>query len=116
MVSQVKTAISLCPSAAELLTLGTPRLVGRSSKDDYPTTIKSVEVVADIKPDYEKITTLEAGHHSLRSRGLQLGRHRQAEIPRYSPLDDRRRHDRGVREELLCTGWDKRRGRKPASC
>lgn len=59
LVRGVSTVVSLSPSAAELLMLGTPRLIGRSASDDFPTSNKDVPVVANIKPDYEKIASLK---------------------------------------------------------
>jgi iron complex transport system substrate-binding protein len=58
-VRKPNTVVSLSPSASELVSLCYPKMVGRTSKDDYPPMLKNVEVVANIKPDYEKIASLK---------------------------------------------------------
>ncbi len=58
-VPQVHTVASLCPSAAELLSLGNPKIVGISTHTNFPATLKNIDFVADVKPDYEKLAALK---------------------------------------------------------
>lgn len=58
-VKPIRTAVSLCPSAAEILMIGTPRVIGRSKADNFPPSILAAPVVADVKPDYERIAELK---------------------------------------------------------
>ena len=58
-VRPVWTAVSLSPSAAELLSITSVRLVGRSASDNYPKSVIGVPVVGNIKPDYEQIASIK---------------------------------------------------------
>ena len=58
-IARVKTVVSLCPSAAELLSLGVPKTIGISSRDNFPPTLKGTPIVADIKPNYELLAKLK---------------------------------------------------------
>lgn len=58
-----RSVVSLSPSTTELcasLGLGF-RLAGRTSACNFPTSVKNVPAVADVKPDYEKITEIHPG-------------------------------------------------------
>ena len=59
LVRPVWTAVSLSPSAAELLSITSVRLVGRSASDNYPKSASGVPVVGNIKPDYEQIASIK---------------------------------------------------------
>ena len=53
------TVISLSPSTSEMVGLaGSVKLAGRTKADNYPDTIPDAPIVADLKPDYEKITAI----------------------------------------------------------
>jgi iron complex transport system substrate-binding protein len=60
---QSHTVISLSPSTTELVSLYgmNYQLIGRTRSCNYPTTIEKVPIVADVKPDYEKIAGLKPG-------------------------------------------------------
>ncbi|MHB8636034.1 MAG: ABC transporter substrate-binding protein [Fimbriimonadaceae bacterium] len=58
-VRPVRTAVSLSPSTTELLAIGSVRTIGRSAADDFPSSITGVPIVANVKPDYEKIASLK---------------------------------------------------------
>jgi len=54
-----RTVVSLSPSTTEILLNVNliPKLAGRTQFDDYPVSqVKSVPIVAGLKPDYEKLT------------------------------------------------------------
>ena len=51
-----RSVISLSPSTTEVLALTGSPLQGRSKACNYPATVSQIDVVADLKPDYEKIT------------------------------------------------------------
>ena len=51
--------VSLSPSTSELLSQYSIQFVGRTKADNYPTSINSIQIVADLKPDYEKLTRLK---------------------------------------------------------
>jgi iron complex transport system substrate-binding protein len=55
------TVVSLSPSATEIVaTYGKPEmLVGRTQACNYPSKVKDVSVVAFIKPNYEKILSIQ---------------------------------------------------------
>ncbi len=56
-----RRVICLSPAATEIVggaLLSEPAIVGRTQADNYPEDIGHVDVVAVVKPDYEKITKL----------------------------------------------------------
>jgi iron complex transport system substrate-binding protein len=54
-----KAVISLSPSTTEMVAFAGVRLIGRTKADDYPGQVATVEVVADLKPNYERIAQLK---------------------------------------------------------
>ena len=54
-----RSIISLSPSTTELAGITGVPIVGRTKACNYPPMVSKVEVVADLKPDYEKIATLK---------------------------------------------------------
>ena len=53
-----KSIVSLSPSTTEMVGLAGIMLIGRTQACNYPRSMSSVPVVADLKPDYEKITQI----------------------------------------------------------
>lgn len=51
-----KSIISLSPSTTELASITAVPIIGRTKACDYPTAVFRIDVYADLKPDYEKIT------------------------------------------------------------
>lgn len=56
-----RSVISLSPGTTEILTIGGPQMwfKGRTKYDDYPVMAQKVQIVADVKPNYELIATLK---------------------------------------------------------
>lgn len=54
-----RTIISLSPSTTELMSLTGIGLKGRTKACNFPPSYSSIEVVADLKPNYEKIATIK---------------------------------------------------------
>lgn len=54
------TVVSLSPSTTEIAVIATPylRLIGKTKSCNWPPTAAGVPVVADVKPNYEKIAEL----------------------------------------------------------
>jgi iron complex transport system substrate-binding protein len=58
----LRTAVSLSPGTTEIMlaSIGNVRLLGRTAADDWPEgSVNSVEVVASVKPNYERLTALK---------------------------------------------------------
>lgn len=57
----IKSIASLSPSTTELLGFhyNTNRIVGRTKSCDFPVGIQAIPVVADVKPDYEKLQKIK---------------------------------------------------------
>ncbi len=57
------SVVSLSPSASEIIAsnMDASLLVGRTKADNFPTTVLRVPVVAEVKPDFEKIKGLKPG-------------------------------------------------------
>lgn len=55
--------VSLSPSTTEIVasTFDSRQLVGRTAADNFPMTVSSVPVVAEVKPDFEKIKKAAPG-------------------------------------------------------
>ncbi len=51
--------ISLSPSTTELASLTGVPIVGRTKACDYPPNVQKVDIVADLKPNYELIATIK---------------------------------------------------------
>ncbi len=54
-----KTWISLSPGTSEFMSVLNSHLIGRTASDDFPVSIKSLPIVANVKPDYEMIAKLK---------------------------------------------------------
>ena len=52
-----KSIITLSPSTTELMALTGVPIVGRTKACDFPASVTAVDVVADLKPNYEKIAS-----------------------------------------------------------
>jgi iron complex transport system substrate-binding protein len=52
-----RSVITLSPSTTELMALTGIPIQGRTKACDFPKSVLEVDVVADLKPDYEKITS-----------------------------------------------------------
>lgn len=59
--TQIHTAISLSPSTTELIfgNVSSIRPVGRTAACNWPNAISQVEIVADVKPNYERIAQIK---------------------------------------------------------
>ncbi len=58
--TSIHSIVSLSPSTTEIIGSNSfSALKGRTAADNWPATVKNVEVVASVKPDYEKVRAIQ---------------------------------------------------------